>query len=98
MKFLSVRDLRGRSAQVWKDLLREREMVVTNNGRPVAILSAVNERNLEQSLSAWRRARATEAVASIQYNSMIKGTDKMTMEEIADEIQKARKERRTHSK
>ncbi|MCX7015923.1 MAG: hypothetical protein NTW86_25770 [Candidatus Sumerlaeota bacterium] len=30
MKFLTVRDLRGKSAQVWKDLARERELVVTN--------------------------------------------------------------------
>ncbi|NTW89032.1 MAG: type II toxin-antitoxin system Phd/YefM family antitoxin, partial [Desulfobulbaceae bacterium] len=39
MKFLSVRDLRGKSAQIWKDLPEEREMVITSNGRPIAILA-----------------------------------------------------------
>jgi antitoxin (DNA-binding transcriptional repressor) of toxin-antitoxin stability system len=98
MKFLSVRDLRGNSAQVWKNLLREREMVVTSHGRPVAILSAVGEEDLEQSLAAWRRVRATQAIASIQYNSMLKGTDRITMDEIDAEIRKARKERRARTR
>ena len=64
MKFVSVRDLRGKSAQVWKDLLNEREMIITSNGRPVAILAAINDTNLEESLKAFRQARAVEAVAS----------------------------------
>ncbi|MDP2682655.1 MAG: type II toxin-antitoxin system Phd/YefM family antitoxin [Deltaproteobacteria bacterium] len=38
MKFVSVRDLRGKSAQLWKTLSAEREMIVTSNGRPIAIL------------------------------------------------------------
>ena len=50
MKFVSVRDLRGKSADIWRELPEEREMVITSNGRPVAILAAVNESNLEQSL------------------------------------------------
>ena len=46
MKFLSVRDLRGKSAQIWKELPGEREMVVTSNGRPIAILAAITEKTL----------------------------------------------------
>lgn len=42
MKFLTVRDLRNKSAQIWKDLLEKKEMVITNNGKPVAILSSIN--------------------------------------------------------
>jgi len=45
-------------------------MVITSNGRPIAILSSTNEHNLEQVLSAFRHARATNAVASIQYDSV----------------------------
>jgi len=29
MKFVSVRDLRGKSADIWRDLPEEREMVIT---------------------------------------------------------------------
>jgi antitoxin (DNA-binding transcriptional repressor) of toxin-antitoxin stability system len=90
MKFLSVRDLRGKSAQIWKELPEEREMVVTSNGRPVAILAAITEANLEESLSAFRRLRAVEAVVSLQRRSVEKGTDKILLNEINTEIKYAR--------
>jgi antitoxin (DNA-binding transcriptional repressor) of toxin-antitoxin stability system len=94
MKFISVRDLRGKSAEVWKDLPAEREVVVTSNGRPIAILSAVNESNLEESLSAIRQARAAEAVMSLQRRSVERGTDGITMEEIDAEIKALREKRK----
>lgn len=94
MKFISVRDLRGKSAEVWKDLPAAREVVVTSNGRPIAILSAVNESNLEESLSAIRQARAAEAVMSLQRRSVEQGTDGITMEEIDAEIKAIRGNRR----
>ena len=75
MKFLSVRDLKTKSSQVWKELPEQKEMVVTSNGRPIALLSSINENNLEQVLTAFRRARATNALASIQYDSIQKETD-----------------------
>jgi antitoxin (DNA-binding transcriptional repressor) of toxin-antitoxin stability system len=93
MKFLSVRDLRGKSAQVWKELLEEREMVVTSNGRPIAILAAITEANLEESLSAFRQARAVEAVVSLQRRSIQQGTSKISMDEINEEIKAVRKKR-----
>jgi antitoxin (DNA-binding transcriptional repressor) of toxin-antitoxin stability system len=93
MKFISVRDLRGKSAEVWKELPAEREVVVTSNGRPIAILSAVSESNLEESLSAIRQARAAEAVMSLQRRSVEKGTDSIAMEEIDAEIKAVRKKR-----
>ena len=98
MRFLSVRDLRGKSTQVWKELPREKEMIVTSNGRPIAILSAVDESTLEESLGAWRRVRATQAVMAIQHESMRKGTDKISMEEIDAEIDRTRKELRVGAK
>ena len=93
MKFVSVRDLRGKSAEVWKELPEEREMVITSNGRPVAILAAVNESNLEESLTAFRQARAVEAVAGLQRQSVARGTDTMSLEEIEAEIRAVRGKR-----
>ena len=94
MKFISVRDLRGKSAEVWKNLPAEREVVVTSNGRPIAVLSAVNESNLEESLSAIRQARAAEAVMSLQRRSVKQGTDCITMGEIDREIRMVRGKRK----
>ena len=93
MKFVSVRDLRGKSAQIWKELPQEREMVITNNGRPIAILAAISESNLEKSLAAFRQARAVEAVASLQRRSVEQGTDRITMNKINAEIKAVRKKR-----
>jgi antitoxin (DNA-binding transcriptional repressor) of toxin-antitoxin stability system len=93
MRFLSVRDLRGKSAEVWKELPNEREMIITSNGRPIAILAAISESNLEESLAAFRQARAVEAVATLQRRSADQGTDKITMDEIDAEIKNVRKKR-----
>ena len=93
MRFVSVRDLRGRSAEVWRDLPGEREMVITSNGRPIAILVAVDETDLEESLEAVRRARAVEAVASLQRRSAQSGTNEISMDEIDEEIKTVRRKR-----
>jgi len=38
MKFVTVRDLRLKAAKVWKQLQKEKEMVITSNGKPIALL------------------------------------------------------------
>jgi hypothetical protein len=94
MKFLSVGDLRSKSAEVWKGLSAEREMVLTSNGRPIAILSAVTEETLEETLSAIRRSRAVAAVSEIQRRSVERGTDAIAPAEIDAEILAVRRARR----
>jgi antitoxin (DNA-binding transcriptional repressor) of toxin-antitoxin stability system len=94
MKFVSVRDLRGKSADIWRDLPDEREMVITSNGRPVAILAAVNESNLEESLAAFRQNRSIDAVASMQRRSASRGVDSLTAEDVEAEIAAVREARR----
>ena len=94
MRFISVRDLRGKSAQVWAQLKDEKELVITSNGKPIAILSAVQEGRLEETLAAIRRARAMATVDAIQQRSLKMGLDTMTLEEINAEIAAVRKSRR----
>lgn len=94
MKFITVRDLRGRSGQVWTKLAREREIILTSNGKPIAILSAVTEDTLEESLAAVRRARSVAAVEQLQRQSVNSGTDTLSPATINREIASARKARR----
>ena len=94
MRFVSVRELRSKSAELWRDLPVEGQMVVTSNGRPVAILSAVDETNLEESLVAYRQGRALGAIHRQQLASVASGRDRITMEEIDEEIQAVRRARR----
>ncbi|MCX6338641.1 MAG: type II toxin-antitoxin system prevent-host-death family antitoxin [Candidatus Aureabacteria bacterium] len=93
MRFVSIRDLRGKSAEVWKRLRGEGEMIITSNGRPIAILAAVSESNLEESLAAFRQARAVEAVASLQLRSVEQGTSSISRDEIDAEIKAVRRKR-----
>lgn len=93
MRFVSVRDLRGKSAEIWKELSKVGEMIITSNGKPIAILSAVSEETLEESLNAFRRSRAIAAVDSMQNASIRAGTDRMSLREIDAEIAAVRRKR-----
>ena len=94
MRFLSVRDLRGKSGEVWKELPKEKEMVITSNGRPVAILSSISEADFEPALASIRQARAAAAVALIQRKSSAHGLEGIDMAEIDAEIAAVRNDRR----
>ena len=93
MKFITVRDLRGRPGQVWTKLSREQDLILTSNGKPIAILSAVSEETLEDSLAALRQARAIAAVEAMQSQSVAAGADRLTQDEIQAEIAAARRQR-----
>jgi len=68
-------------------------MIITSNGRPIAIIAATSDSDLEESLSAFRQARAVEAVASLQRRSVEMGNDKITMDEIDARDQSCPQER-----
>ena len=92
MRFISVREFRGKSGDVWKELVEERELVITSNGKPIAIVSAVSEENLEDSLRAIRRARAMAAVQAMQRQSAKR---RLGPGDVEAEISAARSERGT---
>ncbi|MDR0582918.1 MAG: type II toxin-antitoxin system Phd/YefM family antitoxin [Treponema sp.] len=92
MKFITVRDFRTSSANIWKSLPEEQEMVITNNGKPIALLTPLSDKTLENTIFSIRQARAINAVKLIQQESVKKGLDKTTMEEIDEEIKRIRKQ------
>ena len=94
MKFITIRDLRSRSAEIQRLLPEEREMVLTSNGRPVAIITAVDESSLERELSAIRAAKAIRAVNSIQEKSLRSGKSGMKVEDINKEVSAVRAARK----
>ena len=93
MKFVTIRDFRSHSAEIQKELPVEKEMVLTSNGKPVAIISAVSEKNLEETLAVIRRGRAALAVSMLQTESLKAGKDKMAPGDIEAEIKQVRKRR-----
>ena len=95
MNFVSVRDLRGKLSEIWKRIAVEKDLVITSNGHPIAILSKVSESDLEESLIAIRQARAVQAVESMQVSSVKKGLHRTSLEEINTEIKAVRKARKS---
>jgi hypothetical protein len=66
MKFINVRELRFRPGEVWKKLKVEKDIILTLNGKPFAILNSTDEDRLEQTLASLRRSRAQEAMEKLQ--------------------------------
>ena len=93
MKFIAVRDLRAKSSQVWKSLPKDKDVIITLNGKPIAILSATSGESLEESLQAIRTARAMTAVETMQIKSAHTGRNRISLQEINVEIQAERKSR-----
>ncbi|RPF49936.1 antitoxin Phd_YefM of type II toxin-antitoxin system [Thermodesulfitimonas autotrophica] len=93
MKFISVRNLRLRSGEIWRQLQQEKEMVITLNGRPVAILAGVEGEDVMEYLATLRRTRAMLSVNKIQERARQTGKDKITAAEIDKEIRAVRRSR-----
>ena len=93
MKTVTIRDFRTRPRQVREALKREREAVLTANGRPVAVLIPVDTGSIEQTLETLRRARALEAVRVIRQESQRRGLAGMSMKKIDAIIANTRKAR-----
>ena len=90
MKFVTVRDFRTSPANIWKKLSSEREMIITNNGKPIALLTPLSDETLEDTVSAVRKAKAINAVKKMQEISLSLGNDKMTLDEINAIIKETR--------
>lgn len=92
MTFVTARDLRLKAAEIWEQLGKEDEIVVTVNGRPCAIITGTTPEGLEESLLLLRRLKAQIAVAKMRRSAAAAG--KVTADVIEGEIRAARKERR----
>lgn len=90
MKFVSVRDLRLTPGKVWELAKEEKRIVLTANSRPVAILTGVDENSLEEELDALERAHALIALDRIHQESVARGTDRISEEEIQIEVDAVR--------
>ncbi len=93
MRFISVREMNTRPKEIWAKV-KEEELVITSNGRPIALLSAVSEETLEKTLRMMRRSRALMALEEMQKKSLASGLDKMPDAEIEARIRATRKTRR----
>ncbi|GBR75664.1 prevent-host-death protein [Candidatus Termititenax persephonae] len=92
MNFYTARDLRTIPKNIWGSLADDNEVVITNNGRPTALMLPVSETNFDETLKAIRQARAMIAFNNMRGKAAQQGF--LTVKEIAAEIDACRKERR----
>ncbi len=93
MKFITVRDLKIKTRDVWTLLNEEGDVIITSNGKPIAILSDLTDGDVETSLAVLRRSRAVMAVNKLQRRAVEKGVNNLTNKEIEEEIHSVHKDR-----
>ena len=91
MQFHTVRDLRTSPKSVWESLGRG-EVVITNNGRPSALMLDISNGDFEETLQAVRQAQTMMVINRMRERAAAAGF--MTDDEINAEINAARKEMR----
>ena len=94
MKFVTIREFRNNTAQIRRELQTEREIILTANGRPFAMLTPVDPDTVEEEVVALRRARARLLFDRVGARAKAAGMDNLTMREIDAIIARARAERR----
>jgi Phd_YefM. len=90
MQTVTVDQLHEKTGDILQQLAGNGEIIVTDCGKPIAILTDVLGNDLDNSLLALKRVRAIAALKSIQEDARKAGLDKMSLEEINEEVRAAR--------
>jgi uncharacterized protein YeeX (DUF496 family) len=91
MKLEVMKELRN-TKKLRRDLEREKELIITRNGKPYFLISLIKGQNIEDVLSFVRKFRAFQAVEALQEQSVVEGKDEMSSKEIEKIISKVRKD------
>ena len=88
MDFLSVREFRASSRNIWQKLSRDGKMVITNNGKPSALLIDISNEDLEETLLTLQQIRAMRLFNRMRAEAERRGF--LSEEEIEKEIKAVR--------
>ena len=92
MNFISVREFRINPGKIWEQLKNNKDIIITSNGKPIAILNPIYNDDIESTLEILQQFRAIKAVEDLQSEAVKKGLDKMSNKEIEEIIKKVRQE------
>ena len=90
MNFYSVRDLRSETKNMWIDLRTGDDVILTNNGKPSAMIINIPEGGFDDVVQAVRQAKAMIALNSMRKKASRLGFQ--TEEEIDSIIRTVRNE------
>jgi prevent-host-death family protein len=94
MKFLSTRELRNRPGLVRRQVQKE-DLVLTANGKPIAILVGVEEGELDDTVRAIQQARGQRALSRMRRSAVRGGLDRLSSTAIEGEIRTVRSRRKS---
>ncbi|MBQ3425634.1 MAG: type II toxin-antitoxin system Phd/YefM family antitoxin [Clostridia bacterium] len=89
MNFYSVRDMRTTPKRIWENLSADGEVVITNNGKPTALMIDISDGSFETTLKAVKQAKAMIAFNSMRQKAASNGY--MSDDDIEAEIAAARR-------
>ena len=89
MNFFTARDLRTIPKSIWQALANSGEVVITNNGKPTALMLNISEDNFDQVVKAVRQAKAMLAFNHLRGQAAERGF--MSEGDIEAEIAAARR-------
>lgn len=89
MSYIAVKDLK-KTKMLWELLECEREVVITREGKPAAVMVAVSPDTVEEALSEIRRALFSAAVSRARRRGEKEPLD---AEELDEAIRASRQER-----
>jgi antitoxin (DNA-binding transcriptional repressor) of toxin-antitoxin stability system len=92
MKFVSTRELRNRPGFV-RELAQKEDLVLTADGKPIAILLGIEEDDLEETALVIRQARAQRALSRMRQQAARKGAQ-ASPRAIEAEIRAVRRKRK----
>ena len=93
MSTISIDDLQKQPVGLWLQSVDKGDLVLTSQGRPVAVLLPIHAESLESTLSTLRSVRAAQALAALQQAAAANGTCDLSTEDIDAEIAAARQSR-----
>jgi len=89
VNFYTARDLRTIPKNIWNTLSADGEVIITNNGKPTALMLNISDTNFDEVVKAVRQAKAMIAFNSMRSKAAKQGY--MSDEDIEAEISAYRK-------
>ena len=82
MNFYTVRDLRTTPKSIWENLVADGEVVITNNGKPTAIMLDISGGNFEEMLKAICVVSANDCVVAM--SEFLAGSEEVFVQQMND--------------
>jgi len=94
---MTIRELSKSPKDTMTKLSKDGKAVLTNNGKPQAIILKIDGENFERTLSILQKLEFMQNLTEMRLTSMRNGNANMSLDEINAEITAARKKRKKTS-